>query len=473
MPGESDHKSVRDSFLQLEDDMNLFSVKIHDVHIWEWLRTSTYRSILRKKGVTGEGRSSIDTDTSQRLHRMIKNLFIKNPFLSRQRDILFIGSPRRKQKEDGYWWDVYCDPITTELDLDYLHLEPPYGRHRTPAKTKNIRYTDLIDYSVGIPKRLSLSDLTFTTAEEQKIQNIAEAFEIEFDVRIDFEKKIRDVLTNRRYKKSLYKMLLRRVDPKIVVVVAKSGNSVRIEACKEEGIPVVELQHGVIHEMDLKHDFPDDVEVNIYPDYLLTFGEYWCDCVNYPIDENKVIPVGYPYLEMESAKYADVNDQEQILFISQGTIGEELSKFAVELSERTDEYRIIYKQHPKEYNSWRNKYPWLEDADVRVIDGNEPSLYHLFAESEIQVGVYSTAIYEGLYFELDTYILDLPMGQLMETLLESEYATLVDSVGDLLKKIQKEREGNDIDTEYFFESNAVENILAALDEIRSKENEVN
>jgi hypothetical protein len=95
-------------------------------------------------------------------------------------------------------------------------------------------------------------------------------------------------------------------------------------------------------------------------------------------------------------------------------------------------------------------------------------LYKLFAESETQVGVYSTAVYEGLAFDLDTYILDAPGSSRMEHLIEQGAASQVSSVEEF-ERILGEGESK-FDVDYFFESNPIENISDAFDYILEKEN---
>ena len=101
----------------------------------------------------------------------------------------------------------------------------------------------------------------------------------------------------------------------------------------------------------------------------------------------------------------------------------------------------MYKLHPGEYDRWREAYPWLVDADIKVIDSSEPPLYELFARSSVQVGVASTAIYEGLTFDLETYIYDCQGWAVTKPLVADGAATLVasaDELADMAARIRAE-----------------------------------
>jgi len=469
------YEEIHNKFLRVEDEMGLFSLEIDGILVWERIRHKVHRKILRKSGLIGEahtGSSLFQSGVLRKyplfVYRWVKSLLFKNAFLTGQRDFLFCGSGRRKKRDGGHWWDIYCDPITEELDLDYVLVENRYQDiHQKPAKTDEIRYLDFIEDTGVTCKKLGLDEVSFSSQEEQRMQEITGTFETEFEVPIGLKDMIELYLTERRSTKWMYDRLVKRVDPKVAVVVCSYGNKVLVEACKDSDVPVVELQHGIIHEHHMAYHFPDDVEVPTFPDYFLTFGKYWCDCINFPIDDSRVIPAGYPYLEMESKKYADVEERDQIIFISQGTVGEELSRFAVELSECADGYDIIYKLHPGEYDRWGNDYPWLNGSDLRVVDSDEPPLYQLFAESRAQVGVGSTAVYEGLKFDLDTYVVDLPDKHKLKHLIEEGYVEVVKSPEELLKCLETDSYLS-FDAELFFKRCSVNNIIDSLNRIRAE-----
>jgi len=104
-----------------------------------------------------------------------------------------------------------------------------------------------------------------------------------------------------------------------------------------------------------------------------------------------------------------------------------------------------------------------------VIDDDSEPLYKLLAQSKVLVGVYSSAIYEGLGLGIRTYLFNLPGIEHMEELIESQLVSVVSSVDDLVKKIQK----TNVDTtkaEYFFKPNSLENISRAVEEIMEREN---
>jgi hypothetical protein len=425
---------------------------------------------MTESGLFNQGQSGADQDSISNYlkggYKWARGLIWKNPCFASPADILFIGTARRKAREDGLMWDLFCDPVLNSLDLNYAFIEPPYQfSHQRPAKTEHIRYLDAITYTSVIQRKLGLANYDFTEAEAERIIELENELEHVFDCPIDLRGLVRDSLSERRSKKWLYERLLDRIEPEIAVIVASAFWRTFIEVCQERGIPVVELQHGAGHHDHLGYTFPEDASISAFPDYIFVFGQFWKDTVQYPIPDESVYVVGYPYLEDERGNYEGNETRQQVVFSSQKTIGEELSKCALEFSELDTGYDVVYNLHPKEYSSWREEYPWLVDSPIEVVDGDTPPMYQILAESMVHVGVYSTVVYEGLCFGLDTYLLKAPGVSRMRALVDNGYVTAVSSAHDLAKQIETGNTSQPVDTDYFFEPNAIDNVQDAFDEI--------
>ena len=119
------------------------------------------------------------------------------------------------------------------------------------------------------------------------------------------------------------------------------------------------------------------------------------------------------------------------------------------------DHKIIYKLHPGEYETWRQNYPELVEAskrdDFEVIDNSQTPLYKLFAESNYQVGAFSTAIYEGLMFNCKTFILDVPGVEYLSDLINKNYVFKITNSQDLIANLD-EFTPEDYDKNFFFKS---------------------
>ena len=453
-------------FWQLEDDLNLFDMRIEGVRFWERIRFSVFKSIFKQ--TAGQGPPALAAHSARERFRFYISSVIdilRNPFLGGTKDILFAGSPRRMLRDDGRWWDIYTDPVINQLGASYVSIEYPHElRHSKPPRTTNLRHFDFLLLLGRLRRLLSLARISLSDDDRRQLHNIRIEIKKRVNVDIQLEKMVLNVLQRRKALLPLHLLTLKRIRPKVVVVVVSYGKEDFIEACKCLRIPVVELQHGLIGPLHVGYAYQGEQRSKqTFPDYLLVFGDYWVNCTEYPIGRNRIISVGYPFLEEERKKYARTPRTRQILILSQGSIGEVLSKFALELSQTRDlDYEILYKLHPLECKGWEKKYPWLLSSNVKVIDTQEATLYELFAGSTIQVGVYSTTLYEGLTFGLQTYVLDAPGFEYMLPLLETGLVHRVSSVEELLRSINSRKSARAFDTEYFFKANAVANISSFL-----------
>lgn len=468
----SDYVSISNRLLELEDERGFFDVVVDGIPVWERTRYTVQQHLLSATGVIDQGgRNSGPTASKGRYLRALRTLLRgagrRNPFFTTGHDFLAWGHPRRKLLEDGYWWDIYFDPIYEAAALDYLHIENEHGgTHATPARTEHLRYLDPVRTLAQLLRKLGLDRPELSHRDRVELDEVNAAIEETFGVAVGFQEMVLGHLELRRPLRRLYGMLIERVDPDVVLLVVSNGRETFIEACQNAGVPVVELQHGTPTKYQFGYSYPGGRTKETFPDYLLTHGEYWANSVQYPISDENVIPVGYPYLENRAQRFSKTQAIDQILFISQPTIGTRLAEFAVDVAPVTD-HDVVYKLHPHEYPYWRESYPSLIDAPITVIDDDSIPLYRLFAESSAQVGVYSTALYEGLYFGLQTFVLDAPGAQQVSELLARGYATEVTSPDEVEARLGDSWELQ-FDTDDLFEPNAVDNVIDAIQRIRSE-----
>lgn len=455
-------------FKQFEIDLNLFSLTVDETPIWERIRVSVTKEIKQQHG---QGQAHTDNEDGWRtnlrgLGLLLKNAVHRNPYLAGEHDLLFFGHQRRKLQNDGYWWDLYCDPIHKQSDLDYVHMEAPHlMSHSHPAKTESLRYLELIEYGGKLQQALGIRSPSIPNPVLSRLKEAESEIDRQFDAEVDLVSLARDSLHERNTTLPLYDRLIDRIDPSVAVVVVSYGKETFIEACKRNNVPVVELQHGVIYEEHYGYSYPKGETKETFPDYLFTFGEFWNEGINYPIPDSHVIPVGYPYLEQRLDRYRDIESGDQLLFISQGTIGHELSQFALAVEEDSRiDLDVVYKLHPGEYDRWKNEYPWLENTDITVVDRSNPPLYQLFAESKIQIGVGSTAVYEGLCFDLTTLVFDTADTTPLQPLVDVGAAAFVHSTDDLVQVLNSDIKPR-FDRNRFFKQNSIQNIKNELKRI--------
>jgi hypothetical protein len=483
-------KDICDILFSLEEKYDLNHMKVQGVYIWQLIRIYVYYEISRKIGVFGSPQQGKVTffDKIFSFLPFIKNSLFSNPLNGNYHKNILIFDHPRKVKHTGSYKDIYTHFLIDDLknieygndindinDINdmansYEVIESPYLNKHEGKKEDYIKYNDRILLGSYIYKKIN--NLKLRTYETDKIAKLQRELVFNFNIEIDLFNIVHNHILDFKYQYKQYDKLFKKRKTKYVFVVVAYENQAMIAAAHNNGIEVIELQHGTISKYHLGYNYPnpEDRYLDYFPDKILSFGEYWKEVANYPIDEKDIIAMGFPYLEKNIESYINnTKNKKQIVFISQGVIGKYLSKFAydlaIKLNEKDDkknykkddkkndgekdgekdgennntQYNIIYKLHPGEYANWRNDYKKLVEAEklknFTVIDNNTDSLYDLFSKSEYQIGAFSTAIYEGLLFNCKTFIVDLPGVEYMDNLIENNYVKKVDNIDELIESL--------------------------------------
>jgi len=372
----------------------------------------------------------------------IKNTILLNPFLKLKRyDTLIFNHPRLVMV-DGRNVDIYTNQLIESLEGSYLVLESPYENIHFEHSTKaNFRYLDLLLLFSSLGKRLIYLIRKLKKQDVKLIERFIATIDSSFSIKLSPNEIIKEIIYI-KVAKQLLKFIIKRVKPKqiIEVVYYSQINLIVNEVANELGIPTIELQHGTMGKYNITSNFLIKREYPWYPDEVHVFGKYWKDTSRLPIEDELIKVVGFPYLESRYDIYSKkVKKENIILFISQRPVGRKLSEIAIELAEllKHSKWKIIFKLHPGEYSDWKTNYPDLYNSDIRVVDNSDENLYCFFAKSKIQIGVYSTAIYEGLRFDLQTMIPKLPNWEFMKDIIDDGFAISVEGAGEIHNNINE------------------------------------
>lgn len=458
---------ARKKYEVIETKYNLFEQELQEFRFWDYLRFPVWSKILQETGTTDTPhRRPVggETKLSRRI-RILNSFVFYNPLLAGKYDYLFIGSSRRKLDSDGTYTDPYCDPVIEFLGKNRcLLLERPYcNTYFSPRRTANIAHIEAFSIYRRI-KRMKISPPDLTDSELDFLKTVATTIANEynladFSLRSEFERSY----YTRQYLYPVALKLLKKISPKAVFLVCSYGNEPFIEACKSENIPAIELQHGILGPYHPGYSYPNTGMKKSFPDYFFSFGKFWEDNSSLPLPDDKIFTIGFPYFTQEQSRFSRRKKKNIVLFISQGTVGAPLSRFAADLeSYLPDGWKIIYKLHPGEVLNWKTHYPWLLKSNIQVISDESPPLYQLMAEAKIQIGVNSTALIEGLAFNCRTFIIKLPGFEYMQTLLDSKLANLIETVEEFTFESSNPPF---IETNYFFADHWEQNLTAAINQL--------
>lgn len=476
--------SITDDLIYFEETNNLFELECEGVKFWPLVRVNVFDYLLTEKYSVGHAH---DTTKSKSI---IDRIFIKfkqiyyillfSPIFIGQRDVLIYNHPRRVKVNNVYEC-LYTDTLIKDLNKSYIVFESPYQlKHFRPIPTNNIKYLDYMNFSKPIYRFIQLKNRLKGTKEVEQIHELFNKLKEQFNSKMDI-----DNWTNRtiervyafKTKSEQFRKLLSKINPKIVIeITSYNMNSLSLTyAAKKMNIPVIELQHGVMGKNHIAYNYGKIQNLETFPDYIFLFGQYWKDVTKFPVNSSNIKTVGWPYFDSrirENTKAMVCKEQKTIIFISDGQNGKKMSRIAFDLSNQINmnNYNIIYKLHPGEYLRWKNEYSWLIESKIEVVDNSEKDIHYYFKQSDIQIGVRSTAIYEGLAYSLFTIILKLEFHEDMDDLCSLKYAHFAESVDEIIKLIEfsNTEDLKTINTEYFWKKDSLNNMKHEIDTILRK-----
>ena len=467
-----------DKFIKFEYEENLFDKEIRGIKFWHYIRFSIYdNEILKQKYNLGQGHSNLSgkkflTKVWYKF-RKIPNFILKNPLYGLDQKDILVFNHQRRVKNGNYYDCIYIDEILKNIKKTYYVFEEPYSeKHFKPIRTKNIRYFDYINFIISIKikafKFINPNYGALHEADTNDLYLLLNKINKIFDIRVDNDKvfkEIKNLILRYKLSKKYYEKILNKIRPKIIIEVVSYEFSRLLfnELAKKRGIKIIELQHGVMGRYHIAYNFYKKLELETFPEYIFLFGEYWKNNTRFPFKKEKLIVTGFPYFENRSeelTKNSRKNSKkENILFISDGTVGKQFSKLAIKLDKLIDhkKYSIIYKLHPGEYDRWKRTYPWLVNSTFKIVDNNKKDIYHYLSKAEYLIGVSSTVIFEGLGFNLKTFIYKVYGYKYMKYLYENNYAQLVVSAEEIVEGLDSTK--NNIENkEFFWKSNSLKSI---------------
>ena len=451
----NDIKDICSILWEVEKKYDLMELRINGVNVWPNIRMNLYYDITRKCGIFEEAhRNKVKYNKLKRVFYIIKNSIMNNPFKGDYNKELLIFDHRRKVLIQDNYIDIYTDNIIKEMEEESVDIiEKDYNGIHHLKSEGNRRYEDSL-YLYCIWDKI-FRNVKLLKKDIDLLYSIEKEFRVKLNIEIDLIKMVKNFLVTYNSKVEYYDRLIKKRRPKAIIVLVGYYRTHLILAAKLNRVKVIELQHGVISKYHLGYSYPDyNKKIECFPDYLLTFGEYWKNVATMPIEKKYIIPYGFPYFNKSMEKFENTEVVEnQVIFISQGVIGRELSKICLEYAKNNPDKKIIYKLHPGEYADWKEKYDELVLAQqgygVEVITSSNKNLYEYFAESPYVVGVFSTAIYEALAFGCKTILVNLPGIEYMSDLIENNVAKLINNANELCEVIQN-NSFSKFETEYFF-----------------------
>ncbi len=496
-----------EEYLKLECETGLLNDKIGDFRYWLFIRDKLYMKIEELSSAntnipTGNNTSKIaafiDKMTSSSVVELvwkkiclkdilyvIKNLTISNPLLFIKKSKILIFTSNRRTLIDGKYYETWTDEIADSFGKDCLTVESlDVTSHRRPLYTKNIKEIDVVDIFpllVSFINKLSCKK-TLKKLVSEKVDKIERSL-IEY-IGISPNKEYLETLILTRFfwyhsKKRILKKIIKKVNPNIIIEVVgyETNNMIVNELGKQLSIPTIELQHGIIGMQHIAYNYLCRKTFKPLPDYIFFYSNYWKNTCRFPIKKTHQLAVGFPFFENQLKKYPPVISKDnrlRIIVLSQPVFKYEIVTFIDRLlclfEEGKIRFSLTYKLHPAEYNQPIEDWKKITShKNVKLINDSSDALYKLFSENDILIGVTSTAIFEGLAYGLNTFVLNIGnANERMIDLIENKYVTFCNTPEEVVNSEMLWTQTPPLKRNEFFEPNSMKNITGIINKLMNK-----
>tara|TARA_R110000823_G_scaffold198080_7_gene329233 strand:- start:39417 stop:40679 length:1263 start_codon:yes stop_codon:yes gene_type:complete len=400
---------------------------IAGVYLWQASRMHIYYLLAESAGLYHPPHVAHHGITAWlgKLKFLARAITLENPFLKDIHAETVIFPHTRSRACDGRQIDVYSDYLCralVEKHNDVMIFERPFlNEYVMEHSAPNCR-VGMIDSIASIVANLGVNPMSHE--DQDRVKALEAALQEKTGIALNLLSIFSRQLRRFRIRRKLYGMLLDRCGATKVYIVVSYYLSPLIAACKERGIPVFELQHGIISAYHLGYSFPGRAHGSLqyFPDYLLEWAGKWPGTKHLPLDAQHRIEYGFPYFEHNAAKHSGVRKvPKSVLIVSQTVHGDDLARFILDNIDKFAGWHITYKLHPSEINR-AGAYEALGQLakvachfDLSTME----DVHALLARSQAVVGVFSTVLYEALAFGCAVYVCPLSGWEYMEENLEN------------------------------------------------------
>lgn len=231
------------------------------------------------------------------------------------------------------------------------------------------------------------------------------------------------------------KMLLQRMNPKVIVETCSydSGPMAMNLVARRQGIPIVELQHGLISRSHAGYAYflPADYQGELpLPNKMLVYGEVFKKAIieaGDAFNAGMIVVTGFPRMarfmgrveregrdtiRRETRRRLSLGYRQFVVVATmQPTTSSCLSAFLGRALKELSGMDVVLciKPHPSELGTWQSSYSdLLADPHVRVVFDKDVDLYELLIASDIHVTVYSTVFLESFALGAPNILVNCP-----------------------------------------------------------------
>jgi len=425
---------MRNILEEIETKYPVADVRVGGEQVWPYLRNRYAESYVAKISAESGERQAYASLKSRRLKAVAASLYGARNWFRKYRYVALSAAGYRREV-NGKQFNRFVDPIIDNLGRDAVLL---IERHTTVCYPKAQVHTANIA-SEGAP--LLLAWILHNAMRRPSIENasVLKAIQEEYGLELSYGQLVRAFEAERR----VFAFLLRKIQPRAVLLTCYYGREGFIKAAHDLGIKVIEVQHGVIGKGHPAYNVYSDLDKSFFPDDLLVYGKKELDTFDDArfIDPAHVHPVGSFYIDYVKSTFVPDPDLVHHLARYQRSVGvtlqlgreRRLIDFICRAAHR--DTTICHVLIPRAYDSY------LSDLDLpeNVMILEKQNFYEAMMYVDFHSTIFSTCAIEAPALGVQNILLNIDnlSRRYYETsLTDSRITRYVDTVEEYIETIQ-------------------------------------
>ena len=377
-----------DSFLFFEEKNKCFELKAGQIYFWDLIRLNVYHNIDRdnnSKAKVKTKRKAISLNLFYRIIKLIKNSCVLLFFLFFKKCDDFYFTASRNKLNETKFFDRNLEDIIIKSNRKSIIFE------NFQNDLKKTQYKNAIFNPVDL-----IFKIFSKFFKNNDYSAILKLIKKEYPNSTFTNKNINEIVNKYKFELFFYSILFKLKKPKIIFLTQNGIQKGLFFVAKKNGIPLVEVQHGLINKNHVAYNYNKNITYNsdqIYlPTYFFVFSEFWKREVYYPV--NRILEMGNSFLNNFNGTTL-VKDG--LLVISADIYAENLKKIVIDLVNQNYTKPIYFKLHPNQYidkdyfieefSSFKNIY----------VFSSEKRIDELLKSSKATLVINSTVLYETLH----------------------------------------------------------------------------
>lgn len=260
-------------------------IKVNGISIWPWIRTYLGSALLFSEVEVKKSRSF------EYLNLLSSFCYGYRP---KKAECLVFSAASQRKIMGGVFSDRV--DVLANTGLNFHIFEAPVPKHRPIKKLPHAKIASKMP--LILKERVLAKMLNPDIEGHVLIGEIQKKYKLNFS----FEHLCRRFVAQQKIMQSL----IEHNPLKIFILITPYTNMGYVYEARLHGIPVVEMQHGVISRQHYAYNPVTEVNADLYPNYLLSWGNYVADVFEKStyIHKENVIAVGNYYIDIAQKMFS-------------------------------------------------------------------------------------------------------------------------------------------------------------------------